>query len=81
MRRDASNYGFSMAARMPLVGTARGVRVLDMRRMGVKIGGKVEYGVRLCEEYRLRAERRHTCLRRAHGQAGWAELQAGYDVS
>lgn len=45
-----------------------------MRRVGVKIGGKVECGVRLCEEYRLGAECRYTCLRRAHGQAVWSEL-------
>ena len=48
-----------------------------MRRVGVKIGGKAEYGVRLCEEYRVRGECGHTCLRRAHGQAGWSELASG----
>ena len=45
-----------------------------MRRVGVQIAGKAESGVRLCEEYGLGAECRHTCLRRAHGQAGWSEL-------
>jgi hypothetical protein len=74
VRHDASSYGFSMAARMPLLGTALGVGVLDMRRVGVKSGGKVEQSVRLYEEYRLRVECRHTWLRRAHGQAGWSEL-------
>ena len=40
----------------------------------MKIGGKADSGVRLCEQYRLREECRHTCLRRAHGQAGWSKL-------
>ena len=42
--------------------------------IGGKISGKAEVGVRWCEEYRLRVGCRHTCLRRAHGQAGGSEL-------
>ena len=70
-----------MAARMPSLGTAPGVRVPDMRRVRVRIGGKAESGVRLSEEYRLLAECRHTCLRRAHEQTGWSELAPRFDVS